>query len=96
MTHPGFEQIGRRPSRFLARETAQRQTARIVDEVHQATFPPARFEPLVVRTVDLDQLAQVRFTPPPRAMRLALAALHQLLDDLDHLRPGCGPGGTVR
>jgi hypothetical protein len=34
----------------------------------------ASFEPVVVRAVDLDQLAKVRFTLPPRAMRLAFAA----------------------
>ncbi len=74
LTHPGLEQIGRRPSRLFAREAAQRPAGRIVDEVHQATFRAASFEPVVVRAVELDQLAEMRFALTPTAVWFALAA----------------------
>ena len=73
LTHPGCEQIGRGPGRFLVRETAQRHTGRVIDEVHQTGFRTAFFQPVVVRTVELNQLAEVRFALAPGAMRLALA-----------------------
>ncbi len=59
--------------RFLVRETAQRHTGRVIDEVHQTGFRAAFFQPVVVRTVELNQLAEVRFALAPGAMRLALA-----------------------
>ena len=73
LTYPGCEQIGRGPGRFLVRETAQRHTGRVIDEVHQTGFRAAFFQPVVVRTVELNQLAEVRFALAPGAMRLALA-----------------------
>ena len=73
LAHPGLEQIGRSPGRFLAREAAQRKTGRVIDEVHQTGFRAAAFQPVVVRTVELNQLAEVRFALAPAAMRWALA-----------------------
>ena len=72
LTYPGCEQIGRGPGRFLVR-AAQRHTGRVIDEVHQTGFRAAFFQPVVVRTVELNQLAEVRFALAPGAMRLALA-----------------------
>ena len=74
LKHPGLEQISRRPGRFLVRETAQRPAGRIVDEVHQTAFRAAPFEPVMMRAVELDQLAAVGFALTTRAVGLALAA----------------------
>ena len=72
--HPSCEQVDRRPGRFLGRETAQPTAGRIVDEVHRTAFGAAAFEPVVVRTVELDQGAEVSGALAPAAVRFSLAA----------------------